>query len=252
LSLASGITLASSCHPDESDVADTGIMHYRESECAREAMEQTAAIFKAGVTQEKRGEVSHMCSDFNQALMQLERYRRGDWRGNYERIAEQVDTDFADRLSHFEKTLCPQKIDLYRYLSRKGDAWAMYRLGSSYAKGTGIRQDDTEALYWLQQAADRNYPDAYLALGMMYSDGMAFPPDHPTAFNWFSRSAALNNAEAQYQLGGMYRNGMGVEKNNQQAVTWYRKAAEQGHEGAKIRLKEMYRAKEAKEPLFGY
>jgi TPR repeat protein len=43
-----------------------------------------------------------------------------------------------------------------------------------------------------------------------------------------------------------------VEKSAKQAVEWYRKAAEQGHEGAKARLKEMYRAKEAKEPLFGY
>lgn len=252
LMLCNGVALASSCDPSEADVADTSIMMYRESKCASKVMEQAEAAFKEGETLEKRGEMSRMCSSFHNSLMQLERYRRGDWRGNYARIAKEVDADFADRLARFEKTICPQKIDLYRYLSSKGDAWAMYRLGSSYAKGIGVRQNDNEALKWLQQAADRDYPDAYMALGMMYSDGMAFAPDYRIAFNWFAKSAELNNAEAQFQLGGLYRKGMGVEKSPKQAVEWYRKAAEQGHEGAKARLKEMYRAKEAKEPLFGY
>ncbi len=250
--LCSGTALASSCDQSEADVADTSIMHYRESKCADKVMNQAEATFKEGVELEKRGEMSRMCGNFNSALMQLDRYRRGDWREKYSRVAKQVDEDFADRLARFEKTICPQKIQLYRHLANKGDARAMFRLGSSYLKGAGVPQNDTEALNWLQQAANRDYPDAYMALGMMYSDGMAFAPDYRIAFTWFSKSAGLNNAEAQFQLGGLYRKGMGVEKSPQQAVEWYRKAAEQGHQGAKARLKEMYRAKEAKEPLFGY
>lgn len=252
LTLCNGGAFASSCDPGETDVADISIMLYRESKCASKIADQAEARFKEGETLEKRGDMSGMCSNFNSALILLDGYRRGDWRDKYARIAKRVDGVFADRLAQFEKTICPQKIDLYRHLSSKGDAWAMFRLGSSYAKGIGVRQDDNEALSWLQQAADRDYPDAYLALGFMYSDGMAFAPDYRVAFNWFAKSAALNNAEAQFQLGGLYRKGMGVEQSSKQAVEWYRKAAEQGHEGAKARLKEMYRAKEAKEPLFGY
>ena len=252
LTLCSGVAIPSSCDPSETDVADTSIMHYRESKCANKVMDQADEKFEEGIKLEQRGEMSRMCSNFNTALMQLDRYRRGDWRDNYSRIAKRVDEVFADRLARFEKTVCPQKLDLYRHLSGKGDAWAMFRLGTSYAKGIGVRQNDTEALNWLQQAANRDYPEAYMALGMMYSDGMAFAPDYRIAYTWFSKSAELNDAEAQFQLGGLYRKGMGVEKSAKQAVEWYRKAAEQGHEGAKARLKEMYRAKEAKEPLFGY
>ncbi|MBU1214386.1 MAG: sel1 repeat family protein [Gammaproteobacteria bacterium] len=252
LTLGNGAAFASSCDPSETDVSDTSIMHYRESKCARKVMDQADAAFKEGEQLEKHGEMSRMCSNFNSALLQLDSYRRGDWRDKYSRIAKEVDENFADRLARFEKTICPQKIQLYRHLSGKGDAWAMFRLGTSYAKGIGVRQNDSEALNWLQQAANRDYPEAYMALGIMYSDGMAFAPDYRIAFAWFSKSAALNNAEAQFQLGGLYRKGMGVEKSLNQAVEWYRKAAEQGHEGAKARLKEMYRAKEAKEPLFGY
>jgi len=252
LTLGNGVAIASSCDSGEADVADTSIMHYRESKCANKVTDQAEGKFKEGETLEKRGEMSRMCSNFETALMQLDEYRRGDWRDNYSRIAKRVDEVFADRLARFEKTTCPQKIPFYRHLSSKGDAWAMFRLGTSYAKGIGVRQDDTEALSWLQQAADHDYPDAYMSLGIMYSDGMAFAPDYRIAYNWFSKSAESNNAEAQFQLGGLYRNGMGVEKSPKLAAEWYRKAAEQGHEGAKARLKEMYRAKEAKEPLFGY
>jgi TPR repeat protein len=249
---ANGVACASSCDPSEADVTDISIMHYRESKCANKVMDDAEERFKEGEMQEKRGEMSRMCSNFNNALMQLDGYRRGEWRDNYSRIAKRVDEVFADRLARFEKTICPQKLDLYRQLSAKGDGWAMFRLGNSYAKGIGVQQNDTEALNWWQQAANRDYPDAYMALGMMYSDGMAFAPDYRIAYTWFSKSAELNDAEAQFQLGGLYRKGMGVEKNAKQAVEWYRKAAQQGHEGAKARLKEMYRAKEAKEPLFGY
>jgi TPR repeat protein len=178
LMLCNSIALASSCDPSEADVADTSIMYYRESKCATKVMEQAEVSFKEGVDLEKRGEMSRMCSSFNNTLMQLDRYRRGDWREKYSRIAKQIDEDFADRLASFEKTICPQKIQLYRHLASKGDAWAMFRLGTSYAKGIGVPQNDTEALNWLQQAADRDYPDSYMALGMMYSDGMAFAPDY--------------------------------------------------------------------------
>ncbi len=243
---------ASSCNPNEADVAEASIMHYRESKCAEQVLDQADGALDQALAYEQRGEVSHMCSAFYSAIMQLDRYKRGEWRDGYARIAEKIDDKFADRVARFEKTTCPQKIQLYRHLALKGDAWAMYRLGSSYATGTGVAQDDNEALAWYQQAADRNYPDAYMALGVMYSDGKAFVPDYRIAFNWFSKAAELGNAEAQFQLGSLYRKGYGVTKNSKQAADWYRKAAEQGHAGAQAGLKQMYQAGEARKPLFGY
>jgi len=252
LALCAGTACASSCDPKETDVADVRIMQYREARCAEKVMEQAAAKTREAQQLEGRGEVDRMCNALHLALMQLDPYRQGAWRDSYRRIAKEVDADFADRLARFEKTQCPQKIQVYRHLAAKGDAWAMFRLGSSYAKGMGVPQDDNEALTWFQLAAEQGHPAAYMALGMMFSEGKAFAPDYRAAFDWFMKSAALNDAEEQFQLGGLYRKGLGVEKNAQQAAEWYRKAAGQGHEGAKARLNEMYRSGEAPKPLFGF
>jgi TPR repeat protein len=251
LTLCASTAFASSCDPKQGDVADARIMHHREAKCAEKVMEQAEAQSREALQLEGRGEVERMCSLLHLALMQLDKYRQGTWREGYDKIAKEVDADFAERLARFEKTPCPQKIQIYRYLASKGDAWAMFRLGSSYAKGSGVPQDDSEALTWFQLAAEQGYPAAYMALGMMFSEGKAFAPDYGAAIDWFMKSAALNDAEAQFQLGGLYRKGLGVEKNTQQAVEWYRKAAAQGHEGAKVRLNEMYRSGEAKKPLYG-
>ncbi len=251
LSLCTGTAFASSCDPKEADVADVHIMQHREARCAEKVMEQAAARSREAQQLEGRGEVDRMCSTLHLALMQLDPYRQGAWRDGYRKVAKEVDEDFADRLAHFEKTPCPQKIQIYHHLAGKGDAWAMFRLGSSYAKGTGVPQDDSAALTWLQLAAEQGYSPAYMALGMMFSEGKAFAPDYGVAFDWFMKAAALNDAEAQFQLGGLYRKGLGVEKSAQQAAEWYRKAARQGHEGAKVRLNEMYRSGEARKPLYG-
>jgi TPR repeat protein len=252
LSLCTGTAFASSCDPKEADVADVRIMQHREAKCAEKTLQQAEASAREALQLENRGEGDRMCRVLHLALMQLEKYRQGEWRDGYGKIARKVDEDFADRLARFEKTPCPQKIQIYHHLAGKGDAWAMFRLGSSHAKGAGVPQDDSAALTWFQLAAEQGYPAAYMALGMMFSEGKAFAPDYGAAFDWFTKAAALNDAEAQFQLGGLYRKGLGVEKNASQAVEWYRKAAGQGHEGAKVRLNEMYRSGEARKPLYGY
>ena len=62
--------------------------------------------------------------------------------------------------------------------------------------GSGVIQDDTEALKWFRMAADQGNPSA------------------------------------QYHLGGMYDNGERVPKDEAEAVKWWRKAADQGHDAA--------------------
>ncbi len=39
--------------------------------------------------------------------------------------------------------------------SRKSNGWMMGRLGLAYADGTGVPQDNNQARYWLQRAADK-------------------------------------------------------------------------------------------------
>ncbi|GAB4115292.1 MAG: hypothetical protein Fur0026_00920 [Sideroxydans sp.] len=242
---------ASSCNPGEAVGVDEKIAHYRESVCAQKALDQAASLYQSAVQAEARGDSKTLCSGIHAALMLLDKYRSGSWRNSHGHLAEKIDTSFDEKLARFETTTCPQKPSLYRHLAKQGNPWAMFRLADSYARGTGLPQNDGEALAWYQQAAEQGYVPAFVALGLMFSDGQAFVPDYAVAYQWFTKAAALGDMQAQYQLGTLLRKGLGVARDPGQAAEWYRKAAAQGHAGAESALSDMYRAGEVKKPFFG-
>lgn len=251
LVLAASLARASSCNPDEAGGVDEKIEHYRESICAKKALDIAADLFHEASIADARSDNKAMCNNLHAALMKLHRYKTGTWRTKYGNIADKIDARFDEKLAYFETTTCPQKTALYRHLASNGNPWAMFRLAASYAKGAGLPQDDGEALAWYQRAAGHGYVQAYVALGLMFSDGLAYVPDYVVASDWFAKAAALGNAEAQYRLGIHMRKGLGVTQNPKLAAEWYRKAAEQGHPEAKAALSDMYRAGEVKKPFFG-
>jgi len=91
-------------------------------------------------------------------------------------------------------------------LADKGDAAAQYFLGTLYAEGKGVAQNDA------------------------------------TAFLWFERSGKQGNAEAQYNVGASYAAGTGVPKNSEEAAKWFRRAADQGMVFAQVNLGLLYAA----------
>lgn len=251
LALAAPFAHASSCDPAEADSVDQKVAHYRESDCARKAMDAAADLFRSALTAEGRGDGRGLCNGIHDALLKLGDYRTGAWRAGYDKIAKKVDASFNEKLARFETTTCPQKPAFYRRLALKGDPWAMFRLAQSYSLGAGLPQNDDDALAWYQQAADLGFLPAQTALGIMFSDGQAFVPDYPVARQWFIRAAEGGEAEAQYRLGTLLHKGLGIPRDLRQAAEWYRKAAIQGHVQAKSALSGMYRAGEAKKPSSG-
>src|SRR5215470_4956152 len=90
--------------------------------------------------------------------------------------------------------------ELWRPLADKGDAEAQYRLGTLYAEGKGVEQNDASAM------------------------------------TWFLRAAEKGNALAQYNVGASYATGLGVAKSEADAVKWFRRAADQGMPYAQLNL----------------
>jgi outer membrane biosynthesis protein TonB len=92
------------------------------------------------------------------------------------------------------------------------------------------RFQDTKALGYFSEAAQKGSVEAYRYIGdIFYNGGNNTSRDFSKAFAAYSRAAAGNNAEAQYMLGVMYRNGQGCDKNIGLAKVWLGKAAAQGH-----------------------
>ena len=95
--------------------------------------------------------------------------------------------------------------------------------------GTGVPEDDTEALNWYRKAAEQGHVQAQFNLGRMCRNGWGAPEDDAEAVKWFRKAAVQGNAIAQCRLGTMYDTGEGVLEDDVTAYAWYSVAAASGN-----------------------
>jgi putative methionine-R-sulfoxide reductase with GAF domain len=69
-------------------------------------------------------------------------------------------------------------------LADEGDAAAEFALGVRYEMGSGVPQDDQEALRWFSKAAEQDDPAAQGMLGAYYWAGRGMPADLVKAYFW--------------------------------------------------------------------
>ena len=129
-----------------------------------------------------------------------------------------------------------EALEWYRKAAEKGNAEAQLELGKRYFEGRGVSPNEDEAVEWYRKAADKGNTEAQLELGDRYFDGNGVKQKYSEAAKWYLKAAVLGIPRAQYQLGQMYSQGQGVERNYAEAAEWYRKAAEQGLAEAQRRL----------------
>ncbi len=107
-----------------------------------------------------------------------------------------------------------------------GLSWAMYELGYAYFQGSGIKKNDSLAIYWMDQAAQKMLAKAQLSLGDWFFKGITkYGPDLLKARQYYAM--AENNPfadieEATWGLVGVH-NTYQVYKEffNFYAFVWY-------------------------------
>ena len=82
-------------------------------------------------------------------------------------------------------------------LAEQGDADAQFNLGVNYDNGTGVPQNDTEAVKWYRLAAEQGVAEAQVNLGTMYGNGKGVPQNYARAYLWFSMAAAQGDEMAR-------------------------------------------------------
>jgi uncharacterized protein len=125
---------------------------------------------------------------------------------------------------------------------------AQYRYGRLLAEGRGVPQNFEEARYWLQEAANKNMPEALLDLAALNIQGLGGPRDDGAACELFERAAAQGNSDAMFALGALYGGGHEVAADRAQSLSWYRQAAERKHPRAALMLGKYLRSGIATEP----
>jgi TPR repeat protein/serine/threonine protein kinase len=129
----------------------------------------------------------------------------------------------------------------YRIKATAGDVESARKLGLLYLKADGVPRDATEAIKWLENAADKGDALAQNALGEVYLKGNGIKEDDVQAVNWFQKAADQGLAEAQFNLGKMYISGLGTAPDQEQGVSYYQKAADQGNADAENEIGIDYR-----------
>lgn len=116
--------------------------------------------------------------------------------------------------------------------AKKDDADAEYELHSVYLHGAGVRKDETEAIAWLQRAAEHGHVGAQYAFATSLREGRGVVQDYVRALQWMERAAAGGNLKAQYTLGLMYRDGIGAAPDFVKAYIQFNIAAARGYADA--------------------
>jgi TPR repeat protein len=101
-------------------------------------------------------------------------------------------------------------------------------VGTLYAQGDVVRQDNPQAVKWFRLGAQQGSALAESRLGEMYYLGRGIPKDYGQAFTWFQQSAQHGDVFGERDLGFAYLQGVGVAKDEPRAVEWLRKAADRG------------------------
>ena len=110
--------------------------------------------------------------------------------------------------------------ELWRPLAEKGDAEAQYSLGTLYAEGKGVEQNDATAFLWFQRAANQGVAAAQYNVGASYATGAGIAKSDVDAARWFRRAADQGMAFAQLNLGLLYAAGNGVPQDDVEAYKW--------------------------------
>ncbi|HZI83518.1 MAG TPA: tetratricopeptide repeat protein [Casimicrobiaceae bacterium] len=109
---------------------------------------------------------------------------------------------------------------LWQPLAEQGDATAQYSLGTLFAEGKGVAQDDATAFKWFQRAAEQGNAVAQYNVGASYAAGTGVAKSETDAAKWFRRAADQGMTFAQINLGLLYAAGSGVPQDNIEALKW--------------------------------
>lgn len=129
---------------------------------------------------------------------------------------------------------------LFRDAIGKGSAAALAALGTLYANGSGVPQNNVEAYDLFEKGASLNNSVAITGLGVLYGTGNGVALDFAKARSLYERAAALGNARAMANLGTLYYRGHGIMQDYVVARAWYERAAQRGDSSAMFYLGTIY------------
>lgn len=116
--------------------------------------------------------------------------------------------------------LLPLGVAYLKNAANYGHVLAMHNLAVLIRAGKVPKLNNTDALYWYQQAAESGFAGAQNNLGDMYETGDGGTQSYGDAIHWYTRAALQGEPTAYWSLGLCYSKGIGVRRNVVEAYRW--------------------------------
>lgn len=113
-------------------------------------------------------------------------------------------------------------------------------IGTMYAKGQGVPQDEDKAVKWFTKSADKGNAIAYQKLGLIFADEASKYYDTEQAIEYLEKSIKEGNDFANYQLGKIYVDPESKFYDIAKAVAHLQISANEGNHFANYQLGKVY------------
>lgn len=124
-------------------------------------------------------------------------------------------------------------LTFFQQAEEKGSLAATANIGMMYALGYGVTKDISKAKSQYEKAINGGNAFAMYRMGLLYFEEYK---NDSIALTWFLQAAEKGNANAQEWAGYMYDNARGTTIDSYKAVEWFKKAITNGNKAAESRL----------------
>ncbi len=113
----------------------------------------------------------------------------------------------------------------YLSLAEQGYVASQRFVGWLYFRGEGVQRDKTQALLWLEKAAEGGDAEAAFGVGRVLMSDQRFGD----AYKWYEMAGQQGYLPAMYWTARFLQNGWGVNEDKRLALSTYAEAAQLGH-----------------------
>ena len=139
------------------------------------------------------------------------------------------------------KALREEELQTLENKAASGDPEAQTMLALAYHDPVLLKNNDSEALRLLHQAADHGFMAAEELLGIFLERGLGVGQPSPLeAIDWYEKAVEQGSLEAATNVALMYEDGIGIPKDSAQALRWFGRTAEGGAPKARYSLALIY------------
>lgn len=122
---------------------------------------------------------------------------------------------------------------LLKPLAQGNHPRAQFLLGRVYASAPGALRNEREALQWFEQAAQRGQADALYEVGSRCLHGLGIVKDLNRAITSLEQAAQRGHADAARTLGYLYQNAPKPVADREKAIEWYYRAGKAYHKAGR-------------------